>query len=138
MILFLESDVLIDVLQNRAPHATYGANVIDYSVRGRFRLITSPLCIANAHYTFSKAVGQERSKNAIRELLELVELAPMPASVVKDALASSMKDFEDAMQVSTARSAGADVILTRNIRDFKNSPIRVLTPSQFLSTIPKS
>lgn len=133
MILFLDSDVLIDVLLNREPHATLGSKVMELSEKGVVRLITSPLCIANSHYMISKVVGSQRSKTALREVLNIVELVPMPGSVVTDALDSSITDFEDAIQMFTASLAKADVILTRNIKDFKQSPIPVLTPSQFLA-----
>jgi predicted nucleic acid-binding protein len=136
MIVYLDSDVLIDVLLNREPHATLGSRVMELSEKGDVRLITSPLCIANTHYMISKAVGSQRSKTAIRDLLNIVELADMPGSVVTDALSSTIIDFEDAMQIYTASLAKADVILTRNVRDYKQSVVPSMTPSQFLATIP--
>ncbi len=45
-----------------------------------------------------------------------------------------MPDFEDAMQVAAARSCGAMVIATRNVRDFAHSPIPARTPSEILKT----
>jgi len=39
-----------------------------------------------------------------------------------------MKDFEDAMQVASAMACGADVIATRNVRDYARASIRVATP----------
>ena len=40
-----------------------------------------------------------------------------------------MTDFEDAMQVAAARACEADFIVTRNERDFAESPIPTLTPA---------
>jgi hypothetical protein len=44
-----------------------------------------------------------------------------------------MRDFEDAMQVVAAEACGADVIATRNIRDYARSPLRAATPKALMS-----
>ena len=41
-------------------------------------------------------------------------------------------DLEDAVQLEAARTNLVDVIITRNVRHFHNSSIRVCTPSEFL------
>lgn len=41
-------------------------------------------------------------------------------------------DFEDALVASVAESEECSCIVTRNIKDFKNSPARALTPEEFL------
>jgi predicted nucleic acid-binding protein len=66
-------------------------------------------------------------------VLRLITVVDMPADVVHNALASKVIDFEDALQTETAIHCGADVIVTRNTKDFRHSPIPVLTPSQFLA-----
>ena len=47
-------------------------------------------------------------------------------------------DFENALQVAAAHACGADCIVTRNIRDFKDSSILVYTPASFLAHHNKS
>lgn len=54
--------------------------------------------------------------------------------VVAQALDSPIADFEDALQVFTAVYNGATTLESRNLRDYRRSPIPVLTPSQFLAT----
>jgi len=43
-----------------------------------------------------------------------------------------MQDFEDALQSASALAAQADHLLTRNIRDFRYSPVPAISPKQFL------
>ena len=50
-------------------------------------------------------------------------------------LASQFKDFEDAMQYYTAVKAKADVIITRNGKDFAVSKLPVMTAAEYLATI---
>jgi hypothetical protein len=48
-------------------------------------------------------------------------------------LSSGFKDFEDALQNYSAEISGdIDVIITRNIKDFKNSTLGVMTPENYL------
>jgi len=43
-----------------------------------------------------------------------------------------MSDFEDAIIAATALRENAEYIITRNIKDFTQSPIPAITPSDFL------
>lgn len=133
---FLDNDVILDVLIDRLPFNAEANQVFNHAEMGRITLMTSPLCIANTHYVISKKIGNANSKSVLASVLKLITVVDMPANVVQNAFASKVTDFEDALQVETAMHCGADLILTRNIRDFRNSPIPVLTPSQFLATIP--
>ena len=45
----------------------------------------------------------------------------------------SMPDFEDALVVSSALTAGCDLILTRNVVDFAASPVKAVSPTDFMA-----
>ena len=51
------------------------------------------------------------------------------------ALALPLSDFEDAMQCASAMACNADVIVSRNVKDYQNSPIRTVTPEQLLQEL---
>lgn len=131
---FVDNDVILDVLIDRLPFNADANKVFHFAETGRITLMTSPLCVANTHYVISKKIGNANSKSVLASVLKLITVVDMPACVVQNAFASKVTDFEDALQVETAMHCGADLILTRNIKDFRNSPIPVLTPSQFLAT----
>jgi hypothetical protein len=44
-----------------------------------------------------------------------------------------ISDFEDGVVASLAELTGCDFIVTRNISDFKKSPVKSLTPEEFLN-----
>jgi predicted nucleic acid-binding protein len=67
--------------------------------------------------------------------VQFVSVASGGKEAVRQALLIPMRDFEDALQVSAALSGGAELIVTRNIRDFVRSPLAVMTPAQFLRKI---
>lgn len=57
--------------------------------------------------------------------------------VILEALTSKFKDKEDALQYYTALHAGADYFVTRNTKDYQDSPrvLPVYKPSEFLTSI---
>ena len=61
----------------------------------------------------------------------IVDLKPED---IVNAVESDMSDYEDAVIAATAKRNRIDFIITRNTKDFKESPVPVLTPSQFIET----
>jgi predicted nucleic acid-binding protein len=66
------------------------------------------------------------------KLNEHMQILPVTEKEIQHALSSNYQDFEDAVQVFTALNGKIDYIITRNIKDFKLSPIPALTADQFL------
>ena len=59
----------------------------------------------------------------------------MDKLVIEKALNSGFKDFEDALQHFAAINYGEiEVIVTRNVKDYKKSEIGVLTPESFVKS----
>ena len=71
----------------------------------------------------------------MKELSELIEILNVDEPILKGALRSKFKDFEDAIQCCAAQDNPLiDIIITRNIKDFKPSELPVMTPETFLKT----
>ena len=60
-------------------------------------------------------------------------MVEMDYDVIDNSLISNFNDIEDAMQYYCAKKCHADVIVTRNIKDFSESEINVLSPDAFLA-----
>jgi len=84
--------------------------------------------LAIFHYICSRKKGDAVTRSALATLLEFIEVAPADTSMAKMAVASSMKDFEDALQAIAAVKVGCDYIVTRNIKDFKFSVVPAILP----------
>ena len=70
------------------------------------------------------------------QLLTITEVLTTDRNVILKALTSNFKDFEDALQNYSAELNGQiDLIITRNVKDFKNSSLGVMTPENYLKTI---
>ena len=76
------------------------------------------------------------ARDFLVRLTQWVEIAPTDAESVRYAAGLPMADFEDALQAAAARACDARYIVTRNLADFADSPIRAISPREALSSLP--
>ncbi len=129
----VDTNVVLDVLLDRAPFAGDSTAIFDRVERG---VIVGLLCattITTLAYLTAKSAGKAQATRHIRQLLSLFEVAPVTRAVLDAALASKVSDFEDAVLAEAALLAGTQAIITRNLRDFAHSPVRAHTPAQWLA-----
>ena len=129
---FVDTDVIIDLLANRQPHFHFSAVLFTLAEMNKFELFTTPTVIVNTFYLLRKQLGNEAAKNALRKLRLIIHVIDSSGKVIDQALNSSFSDFEDAVQYYTALNSNISAILTRNIKDYKNSNLLVQTPEIFL------
>jgi predicted nucleic acid-binding protein len=91
--------------------------------------------IANFFYLTARGDNKQQSKRFIAELCDFLHIVSVSNQDLMIALELPFNDFEDAMQCASAIACNADVIISRNIRDYQNSPIRTLTPEQCLKEL---
>lgn len=129
---FIDSDVLLDVLIAREPHAIKSAEVVNLCEQKKIQGYTSSIAILNIAYVLGKS-KLATVKNQIKLVSELIKVLPTTNNDIEWALESEFLDFEDAVQNSVANRKGLDILITRNIKDYKASTITVHTPESFLS-----
>lgn len=131
---FVDTDVIIDLLSQRQPHFHFAALLFTFAEMGKIKLYTSPTVMVNTFYVLRKQLGNESAKSTLRKLRLLINIIDSNEKVVDQALNSSFNDFEDAVQYYTALNNNIPVILTRNLKDYKNAKILVQSPEIFLVT----
>lgn len=131
---FVDTDVILDLLARRIPHFHFSAVLFTFAEMKKLELYTTPLILANTFYILRKQLGNDSAKNAVRKLRILLHVIYSTESVIDKALNSDFPDFEDAIQYYTALEYQIPVILTRNIRDYKKASIVVQTPESYLVT----
>lgn len=78
-----------------------------------------------------KLAARAQARDAAGTIAQLFEVVDLTASDCVSAYESPMKDYEDALVAFSAARAGADVIVTRNKRDFAHAPVSAMTPAEF-------
>lgn len=126
MRIFIDTDVLLDVLLERRPHVSKSAVVLDWAEKHPGNAAVSWHGLANIHY-----LSKDGAEGFIADLLRFAEIPRSGTESMLGALDMKMSDLEDAMQASAAWLFKADVIVTRNVRDFRSSMVKAITPSEF-------
>jgi predicted nucleic acid-binding protein len=132
VIILVDTDVLLDVALDRAPFADGAVAVLDRVETGVDRGFVAWHTMANLYYLLRPQHGHGRSVTFLRELAGVVQVAPTTSSHLAAAMSLPMRDLEDAMQVGAALACSADAIVTRNVRDFRRSPVPAVRPDAYL------
>jgi len=131
--IFIDSDVVIDFFTDRKPHVNPASELFDLNERGKIKLYLSALSINNIYYIVRRYLGHRKTLKVIEELTLMTEIVGTTKKEIIQALKNNFKDFEDSVQYASALTInGIDVIITRNIKDYKNSEIAVMTPLNYL------
>ena len=133
---FLDTNVVLDILLEREAWMDDALLVLSLADRGEIEVYCSALSVATASYLMERAkMPHDVMIDKLDVLCRICGLTRLDGSVVQQALHASFDDFEDALQYFSARTVHADVILTRNGKDFEASEIPIQTATEFLSSL---
>ncbi|GMQ28693.1 PIN domain-containing protein [Algoriphagus confluentis] len=133
MKLFLDTNIIIDFLTNRTPFTQEAVSLFQLAEDGKIELFTSTHVLANTHYVLKKFVEDKKWRGTLLELAEMIQIADVTVKGFLTALKSHHRDFEDAIQISTAEQIGdVDYIITRNLKDFKSSSIPAISIQELM------
>jgi predicted nucleic acid-binding protein len=135
MHVLLDTDVILDFLLERNPFFEAASELLELNANGIFDAYISGITPINVFYLGRKVVGAPKIRQGIADLLKLVRISSVTPESLEKALDLPFADYEDAVQHSCATSEGLEAIVTRNVRDYKNSVLPVFTPAEFLSHI---
>ncbi|MGF1678709.1 MAG: type II toxin-antitoxin system VapC family toxin [Candidatus Methylacidiphilales bacterium] len=127
MRLFIDTDILLDVLLGREPHLSASGELLDWAEKHPGKAAVSWHGLANLHY-----MSEGGAEAFIRDLLSFCEVPSTGTMELHYALDLKYRDLEDAMQTAAAMKFQAQAIATRNVKDYRKSPIAVLTPTDLV------
>ncbi|MEQ8703747.1 MAG: PIN domain-containing protein [Phaeodactylibacter sp.] len=131
--LFIDTNIVLDLLGQRAPFYQDAAKLFSLADRKEVKLYVSSLSFANANYILSKLKSKEEARAILTRFKVLVEVLALDDKILELSLNDdAFSDFEDGLQYYTALENESDIIITRNLRDFKTSAIPVMTAGQYL------
>jgi len=134
--ILIDTDVILDFFFDRKPHSYYSTILLNLCERGQLEGFITPVIISNTYYLLRRTAKHEKVIEKLKQLLTIIHVLQMDRQVIEKALNSEFKDFEDALQHFSAINYGKiEVIITRNVKDYKKSEIGVLTPESFVKLI---
>lgn len=135
MRLLIDGNILLDVLQKREPHFEASAMIWKLCETEQAEGFVSALTFANMVYVMRKELTPETIEEVLKKLSLIFRFTDLTAGDLNRAAALQWSDFEDAVQAETAERIHADYLITRNVRDFKQSKVIAFTPSEFLTRL---
>ena len=132
MKLFLDTNVLIDLVANRKPWVESVLMIFELANQHKVRLIAADCSFINIVYICRKIVSVDDLYKTLIDLQNYVNVTYVGSDILNQSLRSQWRDFEDCVQNLVAVREHADFIITRNVKDFKDTVIPVLSPSEFL------
>ena len=129
---FIDTDIILDVLAKREPHFKFAAHLLSLADTGKIKIGVSSLTFSNLNYMLSKQFGSAEARKFLVRFKTLVQVLTVDDKIIELALGSNFKDYEDAIQYYCAINNNYKTLLTRNLKDYKAAKIPVMTAESFL------
>ncbi|MGF7139519.1 type II toxin-antitoxin system VapC family toxin [Roseimarinus sediminis] len=134
--ILIDTDVILDFFFDRKPFSDNSEIILSFCESNKLKGFITPVICSNLYYLLRQSSKHEKVIEKLSQLLTFIDVLQMDKEIVLNAINSKFKDFEDALQnFAAVKSSNIDVIITRNIKDFKTSEIGVMTPDNFIKSI---
>ena len=138
MVILFDTCIILDHLLSREPFNKTSREVLKLSGQLRFDGLVTVKSMADIHYILKRnLLDEERVRKVMHNLLQIVGVVDSATIDMYSALSSNTNDFEDALLMETANRIHADYIVTRNLKDFKNSKVPAILPQKLIELIPE-
>lgn len=135
----IDTCIVMDLLQKREPFFQPAHEIFLAAADRLFDGYLSAKAVSDIYDLMHRFLHDDRkTRKALGTLFELFSIADTMGEDCIRAADSGITDYEDAVMAETALRIGADCLVTRNIKDFLQAPVRILDPAAFLGRIKPS
>lgn len=135
MKVLVDTNIVLDVVLERAPWVDDATTLLDAIAKGRVQGYVAGHAVTTVHYIVERERGGTLAATAVSDLLQLLDVVPLGAPDFQRALGLKLRDFEDAVQVAACLQVGADYLATRNAKDYRGAPVAVRSPGEVLAIL---
>jgi predicted nucleic acid-binding protein len=131
----LDTNVILDALLAREPVGGQVRAVWEAHEDGHFTGYICAITPPTVFYVARKAVGKSQAFKMTGDLAETFEVCAVDRGILQSAMRLEMPDFEDAIQSASALAAGLDFVITSDLKDYKKSPVKAISPVEFMKQL---
>ena len=131
----IDTNIFIDYYSDRE-NADEAEKVLRLATR-RFTGMMMASQIKDLFYILRKD-DKNKVKEFLKDLHDLLQIIDLTRNDSYNALHSEMNDLEDAILSYSANRNKANYIITWNVKDFALSPVKAVTPREFVNLMEKS
>ncbi|MBD0387656.1 MAG: PIN domain-containing protein [Nostoc sp. C3-bin3] len=138
MKILLDTNIIVDDALEREPFLEASEQVLVIVEQGQVEGYISASTFSDLYYIIRRARGREWTLTYLRQLVNFCQVATVDSMTINMALTVNFRDFEDAIQYSSAVLNHLDAIITRNPRDFPVATPRIITPEELIQELTNS
>ncbi|MCB0820542.1 MAG: PIN domain-containing protein [Bacteroidetes bacterium] len=133
--ILIDTDIILDFFFDRKPFSEDATKLLVLCEKKMVAGFVTPVIVSNVYYLLRKTAKHEKVIEKLKMLINIIDIATTNKTTILEALNSEFKDFEDAIQNFSAQyDKEIKVIVTRNVKDYKESRLSVMTPETYLRT----
>lgn len=136
MTALIDTCVIIDALQNRENFAEDAQQIFLAAASNLYVGCITAKSSTDIYYLMHRFTHDDNaSRTVLSKLYTLFNMLDTAGIDCRQAIASPVSDFEDAVMIETAERCEVDCIITRNTHDYVKSSVPVYTPKEFLKML---
>lgn len=135
MRVLVDTNILLDLMLRREPFYNDSLNLCISIINGEMEGYLAAGTVRDLHYMIRKDLPEEKTREVLFKVLALFPVLDTTGEDLRNALVSPVKDCEDAILAAAAKREKLDAIITRNTKDFRESPVPAYYPGNFLTML---
>lgn len=133
MKIFLDTNVILDYISKRRKYYDDVRAIMETCRSGINKGYVAAHSVTDVFYILRKEYSDDERRTLLSLYLDLVDVVGIDRGKIISAICrKDFHDFEDCLQDECAFACGADYIVTRNTKDFEQSKVKAISPSDFL------
>ncbi|MDR0704537.1 MAG: PIN domain-containing protein [Planctomycetaceae bacterium] len=129
----IDTNVFLDYALKQSNSVELTVQIFQKIFDKKFEGCVSSSVITDVYYVIKKRTNKENARKFVETAYQMLTILPVNRKTIRDALESSMGDFEDAVQAFAARAMNVGIVVTRDKTGFADSGMTVFTPQEFLT-----
>lgn len=133
MVVLIDTNVVLDYIAKREPYAEHANRIVKMCTLKEINGCVAAHTIINLFFILRNELSIKQRKSVLLKMCRVFTVIGIDNTKILSALENdSFNDFEDCLQDECADDFNADYLITRNIKDFKNSKVKAIEPNDFL------
>lgn len=133
MKILIDTNVAMDFMTDRQPFSDDAEKVFTFCCSELVEGFMTVNSFCDLHYILHRSLhDREQEKSILSFWMRFIRIMDAGDVDCRYGLSSEIADFEDAVIASVARRNKCDYIVTRNTKDYVNSPVPAVTPHDFI------
>lgn len=136
MNVLIDTNVILDAMVSRVPFCEAAQKLFLLAAEDKINAYITANSVTDIHYLLHKYLHDNAMcRQSLSKLFTLFSILDVTGPDCSKALELPMSDYEDALLAACAKRGKMEFIITRNLKDFTGSPVKAISPDDFLKSL---